>query len=214
MGEGIAEHASSRAQTTDFVCADCGDDVEYMDEVYKLHIVRLQRYLGHTVQCHVYDEYDQDSPFRFEPYYFCVDCWEKNYESIRKDMTDEPPVEDLNGKFECACCASDIRELELAGVVDLGEFHVSERSPNGAQSAVFRSISNDDKLCLYCLTVLNDGYIDMWKELSEFGECEDCIQARCWRTDTRGDCECDCHDVQCEGEGEELIEYPLTGDIP
>jgi hypothetical protein len=205
LGENL-ELAALPMQQTDFVCADCGDAITYMDEVFLLQVVRPQLYQGRTVHHQVIDEHDVQGSFRFGPYYFCFRCWEKNYEDVCEDISDEPPVEDSASLFECVCCASGIREFELAGTFTLGEFQISERSPSGTASHSFIPMSNVDMICLYCLTILNEGYIDMWGDLSEDRECPDCVQGRCWRCTH---CECRCHrappDDDCE---EELQMFP------
>jgi hypothetical protein len=45
-------------------------------------------------------------------------------------------------------------------------------------------------MCLYCLALLNSSFIEMWDELSQFGECMDCMFTRCWRGPS---CPCTCH---------------------
>jgi len=191
---------------TDHICADCGGAVVYMDEVFLLQIVRSKRGQEGVLHYEVIDEHDPDGCFRFEPYYFCIQCWEKNYGEIHSDMEDELPVNDYDSKFECVCCGSGIREFELAGLATLGEFHISERAPNGMHDASFLGISNPDLICLYCMSLLNDGCIDMWPDLTEYGECVDCIQARCWRA---SECECRCH-FEAPEEDEEQPAEPTT----
>jgi hypothetical protein len=185
---------------TDHICADCGDAIVYMEEVFLLQIVRPQLLDGRTLYWQVTDEEEPDGPFKFEPYYFCFACWEKLYESVRSDMQDEPPVEDEASQFECVCCSSGIRGTqlilgqvvpgELAGTFTLGEFHVSSRAPDGVRGPNFMQLSSSNMLCLYCTGLMSDGYIDMWADLSENGECSDCVQARCHRT---SNCNCRCH---------------------
>jgi hypothetical protein len=207
MGEGLVL-ASLPLQRTDFICADCGDPITYMDEVFQLQVIRPVRPdRSQTLYLEVTDEHHPEDGFLFEPYYFCYRCWEKNYDEIRDDMEDEPPVDDADSKFECVCCGSGIRQWELAGTFALGEFRLSERSPNGERSASFVTLSNVDMLCIYCLTILNDGYIDMWQDLSENHECTDCVQARCWRAT---ECGCRCHHSPPEEDDDEFAFQSFT----
>jgi hypothetical protein len=179
-----------KANSTEHICADCGEAIVCMEEVFLLQVIRPQRWQGQQVHHIVIDEHDPEGCFRFEPYYFCFNCWEKTYEEIHNDMQDELPVNDCYSEFECTCCGSGIRGLELAGLSTLGEFHVSERAPNGMRDNAFIAISNPDLICIYCMTILNNGYIDMWENLNENEECDDCVQARCWRVE---ECACRCH---------------------
>jgi hypothetical protein len=212
MGK-VVEELDSILRKTDFICADCGDAITYMDEVFRLEVVRPWRYEGQTLHSDVTDEHHPEEGFVYEPYYFCYRCWEKNYEEVQNDMRDELPVEDpFSRNFECVNCASGIRDGELAGVFTLGEFHVSERAPNGVRGQHFVPIGNPDMICIYCLTILNEGYIDMWQYLSENYECDDCIQARCWRLASHGlECECRCHHEPEEEVEEDTFPYqPYT----
>lgn len=214
MGEiSIGDAPSTPLNITDHVCADCGADITYMDEVFLLQVVRPIRHDGRIVYYAVPNEQNPEEGFQFAPYYFCFRCWEKNYDEIREDTEDEPPIMDTLSQFDCVCCASGIREGELAGIFTLGEFRISERAPNGIRGAHFTPISNSDMLCIYCLTLLNEGYIDMWQNLSETYECTDCVQARCWRgppfdEDPRiTECGCRCHHGPPEDE-EEHFTFP------
>lgn len=190
MGEIIEEFAPLPSHDTEHICADCGDAIVYMEEVFLLQIVRPQLFDGRTLHYQVTDESDPEGPFKFKPYYFCFKCWEKMYEAVRSDTADEPPVEDEASRFECVCCSSGIRDMELCGIFTLGEFHVSSRAPDGVRGPNFMQLSSSNMLCLYCTGLMNDGYIDMWADLSENGECSDCVQARCHRT---SNCNCRCH---------------------
>jgi hypothetical protein len=209
VGEIVDELLLLPSHDTEHVCADCGDAIVYIDEVYLLQVVRPHLYNGRTLHYQVIDETDVEGGFLFDPYYYCIKCWETLFEKIRSDMSDELPVEDADSKFECVCCSSGIREMELVGIATLGEFHVSKRAPSGIRGPMFTPISNTDMLCIYCLTILNDGYIDIWPELSENSECTDCIQARCWRV---GQCGCRCHYDPEEEEEEEqpVVPYAFT----
>jgi hypothetical protein len=206
MGKDVDELIKLPAHLTGFVCTDCGDDITYMDEVFVLDVVQPMKCESGTLYYEVTDEQNPEEGFIFEPYRFCFQCWEKNYEEIRNETQDEPPVLDTYSEHECVLCASGIRDQELAGRFTLGEFHVSARAPNGIRGPCFTPIGNPDLLCLYCLSLLNDGYIDMWPDLSENGECTDCIQARCWRYT---ECHCRCHfSPPEEDDNEEDLMFP------
>jgi hypothetical protein len=180
--------------TTGHVCADCGKNIKYMEECWLLQVVQLQRINGKTLQYAVIDEDDVDGDFLFEPFFFCHECWESNYESLRAESVDEPPVRDPfeQAHFECSCCGSDIREWEYAGSMTIGEFHPSTRAPNGVRGPCFIPNCDAEPLCLHCLRVLNENFIEMWDELSQLDECADCTQIRCWRYGDNA-CSCSCH---------------------
>lgn len=201
----MGEELSSQLQQTDFVCADCGEPITYMDEVFRIEVIRPMRFEQRTIYVDVTDEHNPEEGFVFEPYYFCFRCWEKNYEEVQNDMRDELPVDDVHSRFECVNCASGIREGELTGVFTLGEFRVSARAPNGVRGPSFTPIGSPDMICIYCLTIMNEGYIDMWQHLSENFECDDCIQIRCWRGT---ECGCRCHHEPPEEIEDEPFTYP------
>lgn len=191
MGEVIAV-GSAELQPTGHICADCGNSITYSEEVWLLQIVQPQRFSGRTFHHQVIDEEDLSGDFLFDPYFYCFSCWENMYKELQSEATDEPPIEDPGSAFECVCCGSGIREWEYAGIFTLGEFHVSTRAPNGVRGPHFVPNSQPDMLCLYCLVLLNEGHITMWEYLAQFGECNDCIQLRCWREGI-GHCTCSCH---------------------
>ena len=185
---------------TGHICTDCGESLDYTDEVWLLQVMKPQQLGGQVFFHQVIDENDPQGDFLFEPYFFCFKCWENTYEAMRTDMEDEPPVPDADGVIECVCCGSGIRAWEYSGVFTLGEFHVSKRAPNGVPGPQFETISAPDVLCLYCLTLINDDHIVLWDDLSHGGECSDCIQGRCWRWAT---CACVCHTDTTEEEQEQ-----------
>ena len=213
MGEDGIDESFLYTHSTEHICADCSESIRYMDEVYLLQVVRPVKFGKEVQYCQVIDEAAAAGEFLFEPWFYCIPCWEKLYESVRSDMSDELPVTDEHSDLECSCCASGMRsgnihrEGELVGIATMGEFRLSTRAPNGMHGPEFTPISNPDTLCLYCLTIINDGYIDMWPNLSERGECADCIQMRCWREQQ---CACQCHLNLQEEEEEEEEEQPVV----
>jgi hypothetical protein len=178
---------------TGHVCADCGDQIKYAEEGWLLQIVQPQRLNGVTYLHNVIDENDPDGDFLYDPYFFCFECMETLLSDLRDEIADEPPVKDLPGHsgFECFCCSSEIRKWEYTGSLSLGEFRVSKRAPNGVRGPHFVPNCEPELVCIYCLVLLNEGWIDMWENLSHTGECNDCIQLRCWRYG--GSCSCACH---------------------
>lgn len=196
MGTELAQDPA--LQPTGHICADCGENIVYTQEAWLLSVVHPQK-VGKKHFFHaVINEEDVDGSFLFDPYYYCFTCWESVYEEIKEESKDEPPVLDSGiSEFECSCCGSGIREGEYAGTLSLGEFHVSKRAPSGVHGPYFKTITSPDLLCLYCLVLLNEGHIEMWEDLTQFGECNDCIQLRCWR---HGACGCGCHTEEQEEE--------------
>jgi len=177
-------------QATGHICADCGEGLTYTQEVWSVQVVQPQNFGGKTFFHTIIDEDDPSGDFLFEPYFFCFGCWENLYEAIKEEHDDTPPFLDADSKFECVCCGSGIREWEYAGTFTLGELLVSKRAPNGVRGPHFESNGKPELLCLYCLVLINEGHIEMWDGLSQFGECNDCIQIRCWR---EAACGCGCH---------------------
>jgi hypothetical protein len=188
MGPNLVTEATM--QPTDQVCADCGEAVRFTEEVWLLQVVELHVVGGHLQYTQIIDETDADRDFLFAPYFFDFHCWESLYDDLKEECEDHPPVEDSLSVAECTCCGSSVREGEYTGLFTVGEFHLSRRSPNGMTSGTFVPNGAPEVLCFYCLYVLNDNFMEMWDELSQFGECADCIFCRCWRGDS---CPCGCH---------------------
>lgn len=177
-------------QASGHLCSDCGKELEYTEEVFLVQIIQPQRFDGKVFYHNVIDESDPQGDFMFDPWYFCFSCGENLLEGLKEDATDEPPVEDDASSHDCVCCGSGIRDWELAGTITVGELHISSRAPNGIRGPHFHSNGKPDLYCLYCMVIINTFHIELWSELSESGECADCIQVRCWRYD---ECECACH---------------------
>lgn len=175
---------------TGHTCTDCEEAIVYTEEAFLIEVVQPQVIGGQVFLHPIIDENDPDGDFLFQPYFFCFKDWEAHYEELREQTEDEPPVPDTLSVLECACCSSGIREWEYTGKFTLGEFHISRRSPNKVPEPKFQPNGKPDLLCLYCLSVINDNYIVMWDDLSQFGECIDCVRTRCWR---HSPCGCGCH---------------------
>jgi hypothetical protein len=192
MGADLAEVTM---QPTGQVCADCGDDIRFTEEAWLLQVVQLQKVGGQLQYAPVIDETDPSRDFLYSPYFFCFRCWESQYDELKEELDNQPPNEDPLSVAECTCCGSSVREGEYTGLFIIGEFHTSRRSPNGVPSGTFAPNAAPEVLCFYCLYILNDNFIEMWEEVSQFGECEDCIFCRCWRG---ASCSCSCHQPDTE----------------
>lgn len=186
---GTELNADAVEEHVDNVCASCGDDetIGYGEEVVLLQIVQPQVVRGGRYFRPVMGEMGD---FAFDPYFFHFTCWENFYEDITEASEDSPPRIDAASPFHCHACHSGIREGERAGSFTLGEFYISQRTPNGERSARFHPNGEPELLCLYCLLLGNENSLEMWEELSEKGECIDCTQACCWRLPA---CDCVCH---------------------
>ena len=184
------------------ICSDCGIHVDYGDETWLLQIMLVHQHAGIPVLTDAVDEESNEGDFLFEPHFFCPTCWNVMYEQHRRDIADDLPVPDQRGSFECAACGSDIRVGEIVGAASFGEFQVSNRAPSGVRGPKFISKKNSDILCLHCVSLLNSERIEMWSEgISMYGECQDCLQQRCWRVLEDGiQCGCSCHEEDQEEE--------------
>ncbi len=70
-------------RSTGHVCADCGRELIYTEEVWCLRVVQGQHFDGKAVFYNVIDEESEDGDFLFEPYVFCFTCWEKLFAPAR-----------------------------------------------------------------------------------------------------------------------------------
>lgn len=176
---------------TGHICTDCGESLDYVDEVWLLEVQQLRQLGGRVFHHQVFNEQDPQGDFLYDPYFYCFNCWETQHKELKEDFDDELPILDRESIMECSCCGSGIREGEYVGVITLGEFHPSTRAPNGERGPRFTSISNPDIICTFCLALLNENHMTMWEEgFSQVGECIDCTQLRCWRYNN---CTCTCH---------------------
>jgi hypothetical protein len=177
-------------RNTGHICADCGEDIMYTDECVLVQVVQLQEFAGKTFHHPVIDEDDIHGDFLFEPYFFCFSCWDDTYKDVQESIEDGPPIEDDESQHDCTLCGSGIRDWEYAGSFSIGECRVSVRSPNGVSGPRFYSDAKPETLCLYCLRIINENYIELWANLTQAEECMDCTQLRCWRFPQ---CGCGCH---------------------
>lgn len=174
------------------VCADCESGIALTEEAFLVQVVTPAKAGGAVLFFPVIDEHDVAGDFLFEPYLYCFTCWEEHWDNLKNEANDSPPVADGYSVIECACCGSGIREWEYAGTFTLGELRTSPREPNNTPGAHFVPVNKPEVICLYCLRTFNENYIEMWNELSQFGECADCTHFRCWRYQNPG-CSCACH---------------------
>ncbi len=182
--------APRRDSGNNCVDPDCDATLFYGNEVVRIQVVLVQRGDGEMHQYPVIDEDDPARDFLFEPYYFCMDCWSKTYEFAKTELKDQLPITDAYSVFDCSFCASGIREVkEYTGVAEIGEFELSRRAPDGLRGPLFVVTAKPMLLCISCLQLVNEGYIELWSNLSQNGECIDCCTARCWRAP----CSCTCH---------------------
>jgi hypothetical protein len=175
-----------------YECADsdCEATIYYGEEAVLLQVALVQQGDGELLKYPVLDEDDPARDFLFEPHYFCTECWQKTYDFIVGELADTPPIYDPMSKLVCDCCGSGIREcVEYTGVAEVGEFRRSRRSPDCLYGPRFETTSKPMMLCLSCLLVISEGYIELWSNLTQTDECIDCSTARCWRAP----CSCTCH---------------------
>ena len=174
---------------TDELCAQCEERLAYTEEVFLLQIVRPEVAEGTIRLVPVLAE---DGDFLYEPYFLHFSCWEDVLGELKDESKDCPPVPDDMSVLECSCCKSGIREWEYCAALNLGEFHISARSPSGEGCGPdFVEMSTPDVLCLYCVSIINENWLEFWATgIAQDQECDDCLHARCWRTFS---CECTCH---------------------
>jgi hypothetical protein len=180
---------------TGYVCVDtdCDEPIPYGTEAVLVQVVLLQRGDGELLKYPVQDDEDPDRDFLFEPHYFCMECWSKAHDWIKEQLEDRLPIQDPLSAFSCDYCSSGIREcVEYVGVAEVGEFRRSRRAPDNLSGPRFEVSANPMLICLSCLHLVVEGYIELWGNLTQTGECIDCCLARCWRAS----CSCNCHTAE------------------
>ena len=187
----LYEESGDITMRTEQVCPQCGENLVFTEDVIQLLVVQHHAdHSAHPVQD------DEDGDFLYEPYFLHFSCWEEIQDSLLEEVEDVPPVEDVHGPFRCKFCGSGIRTWEHCGSLTCGEFHISKRNPHGQRGEDFIEAAPPDVFCLYCLFVINEGIMEFYDceagGVSQFGECGDCLQARCWRLPA-GTCPCTCH---------------------
>jgi len=163
------------------VCALCSKEIDILEEVACLEVVYPSIQSGMLEYLVVPDEVGD---YAFDPYFFCLNCWEEEMENLLCTARElEPPVEDARGIVECAGCTSDILPWETSGVIHLGDFRRPERDPDGDSKPTFVPYDMVPKpFCVSCLAVTNGDILEMWEGgITHMGACEDGVHARCWR---------------------------------
>jgi hypothetical protein len=175
------------------VCAQCGEALEFTEEVFLLQIVRAHEVHG---QLSLHLALDDDGDFLYEPHFLHFKCWEEIQEELEEELENEPPILAARGVLDCKSCGGGIEASEVLGALTLGELHLSKRAPTSTgRGEDFEEAGDPFLFCVYCLNLINDNWLEFWKDgISETGECMDCIQTRCWRVrGTIYECQCPCH---------------------
>jgi len=151
-------------EPTGCFCVQCIEEIGMVAEVFLLRIVRPV-IVGAEVQ-HL-DVLAADGNCRYEPAFYCFDCWESAEEELVEMHEDLPPLEHPNGIILCDICRSDVLPNELVGLLHFGEIHWSERAPDCRHSPVFVNMDNDDPkhICIGCLYHLDENRDNpLWPE--------------------------------------------------
>jgi hypothetical protein len=136
-------------------CVQCVEEIGMVAEVFLLRIV-LPVFNGTELQ-HL-DVLTADGSCRYEPAFYCFECWESTEEELTEQQEDIPPLEHPSGIILCDICRSDVLPNELVGLLHFGEIHWSDRAPNCKHSPVFVNMDNDDPkhICIGCLYHLEE----------------------------------------------------------
>jgi hypothetical protein len=178
----------------DEVCAQCDENLIYMEDVFAIHVMRAVIVNGvPTLQPLL----DDEGEFMYEPYFLHFKCWEEIVIELKEERENSPPIPDEYGILRCDCCGSDIREHEPSLVATLGELIVSKRAPTSGRTMMFHVSGAPDVYCLWCLSTINEEHLEFWEDgVAIDGECTECQHVRCWRG---FDCGCTCHEEEEDG---------------
>ena len=166
------------------LCGQCGQMITLMEEVVLLEVV----YINKTDQVEFYAAEDDHGNYAYEPYFFHHSCWEDDVENVLCEYMDQEelsPVLDGRGIAECDTCTSDILPWETSGVLQLGEFQLSDKNPDGTHRVKFVQYDSQRNrpICIACLNTINEEILEMWEGgVTHQGACEEGVQSRCWRT--------------------------------
>lgn len=180
---------------SDADCAHCGERLHYTEEILYLNVGTGVS--GDGNQFFIAEYYDLEGDYYYEPQFMHLECWESVLEELHEMVEEAPPVEAEGEILKCRGCDGSICELEYFMFAYVGELQVSSRKPNGDVSQIFWNNSSPYCICLSCLLLIQEHVLDMWEDVNQFGECEDCTHARCWRLGENG-CDCSCHDSMNE----------------
>lgn len=181
---GVEEEDERDPDDTEHSCSHpCGDTLPYDTEVFLLTVAVCSMQLGRLA---FPPALDTDNDFLYEPCFFCFSCYEEIEEEIRTRTRDTPPIADDYAVLDCSVCASGIRRDEVIGMVQIGEFIKSHRTPDDGSCTAFKPNSaelTDHVLCITCLNILNNDIVDtLWTHpVMQHGECSEGSALRCWR---------------------------------
>jgi hypothetical protein len=174
-------------------CVSCNDHLHFTEEAVLLKVMYPSIEAGEeALKDFVVDEGENVGDYYYTPLFFEFACWEELAESLRLMVEDAPPVRHRTELLRCDFCDCSICEDEIMGTAYVGEFHVSNRLPNGEVTTKFDTSANPYHVCIGCLVLLNDQELELWDdELNQGGECQECTHIRCWRYEAT--CSCPCH---------------------
>ncbi len=175
---------------TSATCISCGDAFTLDDEVF-LATIRFLVVGASVLEQHLV--VDDHGDFMYEPLFFHIECWEAVVDELREAYEDIPPLEHGEAVRTCTFCKSGVLQWEYFARANIGEFHRSQKSPDGNLHHRFISFDKNEGslMCLSCMAYVRSEVLEIWGEVTQDGECDDCAHDRCWRD---GDCDCDCHE--------------------
>ncbi len=178
--------------STGLLCACCGNNetgegqLEIYDPVCRL-VVAQPTYITANEPGFFIVEDDKGSPL-YQTFFMHGHCWQDSIalelENMLEEAEYEPHFDRAGlGSFECDICTSDIRAWEVSGVVALGEFRRSSRTPMGHGEFDFHVFNEKLAIvCLSCLNIINEDVLQFWDTPVKNGdECEWGAMERCWR---------------------------------
>lgn len=177
---------------TGHTCPSCKDHIEADDDVALIQIVQYEM-VSVLPKFHALTDVGGD--FRFPPLFFHLKvCWSDLFQDLEKIAEDTSPRKDSRSHISCEICGSGIREWEVMGLAQYGEFKNSQRFPNHQKSYIFKpfeDVDSQSEICLSCLINVTSNELAEWEDVSENGECAYCTRDRCWRV---AQCRCECHE--------------------
>jgi hypothetical protein len=176
---------------TDRSCSSpyCGEPINYGEDIFMITMYTT----GLAEQGLVYSPIPaEDGDYLYEPCYFCKECWEYVIDELREITSDMPPIADDQSSFTCHICESGIRTGELFGIAVFGQLQFSERCPDAAATATFKSIDTKPlMLCIGCMNLIEKDIAEMWGgRITEHNECAEGTFMRCWRHGCAADGNC------------------------
>ena len=182
MGVG-ALHVDEQMYNTGHRCTDgdCGEHLMAAEVVMLLQIVLPSITEQHQVTFTPFTR--PDGTFAYEPYFFHDGCWVNMTESLSEllEEYDCVPDQDPYSYGTCSACGHGLRMGEPLALIQMGEFHNSERQPEGHAHKFKPYPGSSECLCLSCIRAINDEVLEMWPSVSFAGECPACTYQRNWR---------------------------------